>query len=68
MNKQYGVLDRSATSFFREEDGVQVIEYALIIAVVAIGLVVALNAITTGTSLNSFITRLSNCIATGTCA
>jgi pilus assembly protein Flp/PilA len=68
MNKLYGVSDRFAKSFFREEDGVQVIEYALIIAVVAIGLVVALNAITTGTSLNSFMTRLSNCIATGTCA
>jgi pilus assembly protein Flp/PilA len=68
MNKQYAVLDRPGRSFLREEDGTQVIEYALIIAVVAIGLIVGLNAITTGTGLNSFITRLSNCLANGTCA
>jgi pilus assembly protein Flp/PilA len=68
MKQLYGIVDGSGRSFFREEDGSEVVEYALIIAVVAIGLVVALNAITTGTGLNSFITRLSNCLAIGTCA
>jgi pilus assembly protein Flp/PilA len=41
----------------------------LIIAVVSIALVVALQALTTGTSFSDFITRVENCLKTGgTCA
>lgn len=54
-------------SFAREEDGSQVIEYALIIAVVSIALVVALKALTTGTTFNSFINRVQTCLTTTTC-
>jgi pilus assembly protein Flp/PilA len=54
-------------SFAKEEDGSQVIEYALIIAVVSISLVVALKALTTGTTFSSFITRVQNCLTTTTC-
>lgn len=54
-------------AFAREEEGSQVIEYALIIAVVSIALVVALKALTTGTTFNSFITRVQNCLTTTTC-
>jgi pilus assembly protein Flp/PilA len=53
--------------FARAEDGSQVIEYALIIAVVSIALVVALQALTTGTTFSSFITRVQNCLTTTTC-
>lgn len=49
--------------FAREEDGSQVIEYALIIAVVSIALVVALQALTTGTTFNSFINRVQTCLS-----
>jgi len=55
-------------SFAREEDGSQVIEYALIIAVVSIALVTALKALTTGTTFNSFITRVQNCLTTTACS
>ena len=55
-------------SFAREEDGSQVIEYALIIAVVSISLVVALKALTTGTTFSSFITRVQSCLTTTTCS
>lgn len=55
-------------AFAREEEGSQVIEYALIIAVVSIALVVALKALTTGTTFNSFITRVQNCLTTTTCS
>jgi pilus assembly protein Flp/PilA len=64
MNK----LLNAARSFVQEEDGSQVIEYALIIAVVSIALVVALNALTTGTTFSSFITRVNACLTTNTCA
>jgi pilus assembly protein Flp/PilA len=55
-------------AFAREEDASQVIEYALIIAVVSIALVVALQGLT-GTSFSGFITRVGDCLTAGkTCA
>jgi pilus assembly protein Flp/PilA len=63
MNK----LLNAVNSFAREDDGSQVIEYALIIAVVAIALVVALRALVTGTSFTDFIGRVSTCLAGTTC-
>jgi pilus assembly protein Flp/PilA len=67
MKNLIGTLAQSAGSFLREEDGSQVIEYALIIAVVSIALVVALNGLT-GTNFSGFITRVGNCLTGGTCA
>jgi pilus assembly protein Flp/PilA len=59
-------INATLARFVREDDGSQVIEYALIIAVVSIALVLALQALTTGTSFNTFINRVQNCL-TGTC-
>jgi pilus assembly protein Flp/PilA len=54
--------------FAADEDGAQVVEYALIIAVVSIALVIALHALTdNGGSFASFITRVTNCLTTATC-
>jgi pilus assembly protein Flp/PilA len=61
-------LRNALARFAREEDGSQVIEYALIIAVVSIALVVALQALTSnGGSFSSFITRVQTCLTTTTC-
>jgi pilus assembly protein Flp/PilA len=60
MNK----LLQSVRSFAVEEDGAQVIEYALIIAVVSIALVIALRALT-GSDFGGFISRVNACL-TGT--
>ncbi|MBB3637569.1 MULTISPECIES: Flp family type IVb pilin [Variovorax] len=49
-------------SFLKDESGAQIVEYALIIAVVSIALVVALQVLTTGNSFSSFITRVANCL------
>jgi pilus assembly protein Flp/PilA len=57
-------LFSSIRSFALEEDGAQVIEYALIIAVVSIALVIALRGIT-GANFSGFIARVSTCL-TGT--
>jgi len=55
-------------AFIREEDGAQVVEYALIIAVVSIALVIALSALTAnGGGFSTFITRVTNCLTTATC-
>ena len=54
-------LFSSVRSFAIEEDGAQVIEYALIIAVVSIILVVALRNLT-GTSFDGWIARVATCL------
>lgn len=71
MNKLLNKINSAIGSFVKEEDGAQVVEYALIIAVVSIGLVLALNSNGGGLSAKfaTFITRVGNCLAltTGTC-
>lgn len=67
MNKFLSTVSNSVNSFAKDEEGAQVVEYALIIAVVSIALVIALKALTTGTSFSGFITRVSNCLTTTTC-
>jgi pilus assembly protein Flp/PilA len=63
MNK----LLSSIRSFALEDDGSQVIEYALIIAVVSIALVIALQGLTNGTGFSTFINRVTTCLTTSTC-
>ena len=50
----------------RDDEGAQVVEYALIIAVVSIALVLAIQGLAGG-KFADFITRVSNCL-TGTCS
>jgi pilus assembly protein Flp/PilA len=52
-------------AFAREEDGAQVIEYALIIAVISIALVVGLRGL--NGQFGTFINRVANCLTTTTC-
>ena len=69
MNKFIEAIKNGAVNFARDEEGAQVVEYALIIAVVSIGLVISLRLLggTTGTNpFSAFITRVTNCL-TGTC-
>ena len=62
-------IKNAVVTFSREEDGAQVVEYALIIAVVSIALVVALSALTAdGGGFGTFITRVVDCLTGGTCA
>lgn len=61
-------LGQSTRSFLRDEAGAQVVEYALIIAVVSIALVIALQALTTaGGGFAVFIARVTTCLTTATC-
>lgn len=58
---------QSVASFAREEDGSEVVEYALIIAVVSIGLVIALGVTAGGIggAFATLITRVTNCFTAG---
>ena len=68
MNKALNAINASVRSFAKDEEGAQVVEYALIIAVVSIALVIALQALTdAGGGFTQFITRVTNCLTTATC-
>ena len=67
MNSFLTKFSNSIRSFAKDEEGSQVVEYALIIAVVSIALVVALRALTTGTSMSGFIARVNSCLTTAVC-
>jgi pilus assembly protein Flp/PilA len=53
--------------FLKKEDGALVVEYALIIAIISISLVLALQPSTIGTSFGNFIGRVATCLTTGPC-
>lgn len=67
MENLFKAATKSIRQFAQDDDGSQVVEYALIIAVVSIALVVALKALTTGTSFTGFIARVNTCLTTPTC-
>lgn len=52
-------------SFASDEEGSEIIEYALIIAVVSITLIVALRALNGG-DFDTFIGRVGTCLTNGT--
>jgi pilus assembly protein Flp/PilA len=51
--------------FVREEEGSQVVEYALVIALVSIVLAIALAKIAGTTPFDALATRIAACFATG---
>lgn len=58
-------LMQTLRAFANEEEGAQVIEYALIIAVVSIALIVALKGLTaSGGGFTTFITKVGSCLST----
>ena len=66
MNKLINAIKNGAVNFSRDEEGAQVVEYALIIAVVSIALVIALRNLTNG-NFATFIARVNNCLTLSTC-
>ena len=66
MNKFLASMKSGMASFARDEEGAQIVEYALIIAVVSIALIIALTAIG-GTNMSTFIARVSSCLTTAVC-
>jgi pilus assembly protein Flp/PilA len=59
---------QSLRDFALEDNGAQVIEYALIIAVVSIALVIALKALTDNNGgFANFINRVTTCLSSNSC-
>jgi pilus assembly protein Flp/PilA len=68
MKNLLQAIGQSTRGFLRDDEGAQVVEYALIIAVVSIALIVALKALTNnGGSFSTFITHVSNCLTGVSC-
>ena len=67
MNSVLRIMQH-AKAFARDEEGAQIVEYALIIAVVSIALIVAIAALTTGGTMNTWIARVQNCLTTAVCS
>ncbi|RIX81974.1 Flp family type IVb pilin [Acidovorax cavernicola] len=55
-------------SFLKEESGAQVVEYALVIAVISMLLIIALSPLVTGTGLSDLIDRVLTCLGGVNCA
>ena len=69
MNKLLMAIKNGAVDFGRDEEGAQIVEYGLIIAVVSIALVIALSAISGGGGpFGAFVTRVTACLTTAVCS
>jgi pilus assembly protein Flp/PilA len=66
MNNFLARIKNTFANFYNDEEGAQIVEYALIIAVVSIILVIALKALGGG-SFSSFIARVNTCLTTNSC-
>ena len=67
MNQFINSVKSSVSTFMQDEEGAQVVEYALIIAVVSIGLAAALGVSTGGlkSSFTTLVTRVTTCFTAG---
>lgn len=63
MNKFLKSLGQSAQSFLRDEEGAQIIEYALIIAVVSLALIALMS--TNSLGMDAWITKVNCYLTTG---
>lgn len=66
MNKFLATIKSGIANFARDEEGAQIVEYALIIAVVSIALVIALSTIG-GANMTTFVGRVTTCLTTAVC-
>ena len=66
MNQFLATLKSGIANFARDEEGAQIVEYALIIALVSIALAIALTALG-GANMTLFIARVTACLTGGVC-
>ncbi|NMM78732.1 hypothetical protein B2J88_10380 [Rhodococcus sp. SRB_17] len=66
MNKFLTQVNDSIRSFAKDEEGAQIVEYALIIAVVSLGLIAGFTTLI-GTDFQTWIGKVGTCLTTGKC-
>ena len=67
MNQFLATMKSGIANFAREDEGAQVVEYSLIIAVVSIGLILLMQNGALFIGFTTWMTRVITCL-TGTCA
>ena len=67
MNKFLATMKSGVANFAREDEGAQVVEYSLIIAVVSIGLILLMQGGALFTGFTAWMTRVVTCLGTGPC-
>lgn len=69
MKEMMKAMKEGVMAFARDEEGAQVVEYGLIIAVVSIALVIALSGLAggQGNPFAAFIARVTACLTTAVC-
>jgi pilus assembly protein Flp/PilA len=67
MNKFFKKSKPLIFSFAKDEEGAQVVEYSLIIAVISIALMIALQGLTRDGYFSIFVERLSDCLSNLAC-
>ena len=67
MNKLINAIKQGAVNFARDEEGAQVVEYALIIAVVSLGLILLMVNGTLFTGFTAWMGRVTACLGAGPC-
>ncbi|MDR2299151.1 MAG: Flp family type IVb pilin [Comamonas sp.] len=65
MNKFAQQFGHSLHAFARDEEGAQIIEYALIVAVVSLGLIALMS--TSGLGFDTWLGKVKACLTGGTC-
>jgi pilus assembly protein Flp/PilA len=58
---------KALKSFIRDEEGAQIVEYSLIIAVVSIGLILAMQNGSLFTGFTAWMDRVIVCLGVGPC-
>ena len=67
MNKFLATMKSGVANFAREDEGAQVVEYSLIIAVVSIGLILLMQGGALFTGFTAWMTRVTTCLGAGPC-
>ena len=67
MNQFLSTMKSGVANFAREDEGAQVVEYSLIIAVVSIGLILLMRNGALFTGFTAWMTRVITCLGVGPC-
>ena len=67
MNQFLSTMKSGIANFAREDEGAQVVEYSLIIAVVSIGLVILMQNGALFTGFTDWMDRVITCLGAGPC-
>ena len=67
MNKFLKTMKGGVANFARDDEGAQIVEYSLIIAVVSIGLILLMQNGALFSGFTAWMARIKTCLGTGPC-